>query len=245
MALATAVYSTAFAQKGVKNVYASSPKIDVQLIQNNEQTVQLNRYFFEGYNTLCLPMSLTTEQLGDLRIERLAGIHQEGNTLNLYFVDCTEDGIQAGVPYLVFSPKAQYLRVKNTEALSLNADLKAVRLSDGNGNTVTFGSSWETVENADRYGIPAQQDVTPLESVLIRTDGKQFLPTRCGFTWDQQAASAKSLNIVHAGNMGVVTAIAGVTLDNSSSDLYDLQGRKASKASKGILIQEGKKVVVK
>ena len=247
MMMATAVSSTAFAQKGLKNVYASSPKLDVELLQSSEQTVQLNRYFFEGYNTLCLPMSLTAEQLGDLRVERLAGIHQDGTTLNLYFVDCTDEGVQAGVPYLVYSPKAGYFRIKNTDVLNFNKELKAVRMSDNNGNVVTFGSGWETIATDGRYGIPAQQDVTPLESVLIRTTtDKQFLPTRCGFTWEQQSPTAEKLMIVHNQNMGEVTAIKGISLNNNGdTNIYDLQGRKVSKGTKGIHIQEGKKIVSK
>ena len=77
MMMATAVSTTAFAQKGMKNIYASSSKLDIELLQNSEQTVQLNRYLFVCYNSLCLPRSPTAEQLGDIRVERLAGIRQE------------------------------------------------------------------------------------------------------------------------------------------------------------------------
>ena len=111
MMMATAVCTTAFAQNKVKNVYASSTKLDIEMLQNSDQTVQLNRYFFAGYNTLCLPMTVGAEQLGDIKVERFWGIQQEGDVLNLYFVECTNDGIQAGVPYLVYSPKSQYLRI--------------------------------------------------------------------------------------------------------------------------------------
>ncbi len=247
MTVAMAMSSTAFAQKSVKNVYASSPNFKVELFQNNEQNVQLKRYLFEGYNTLCLPMSLTAEQLGDIRVERLVGILQEGTTLNLYFADCTNEGIHAGVPYLIYSPKTQYLSIKKSEAKDFSNELKAIRLSDKNGNIVTFSSSWESIAKDGRYGIPAQQNVTPLESVLIRTTAdKQFLPTRCGFSWEQQAPSANELNIVHAGDMEVVTAIDGISLDNSlDSNLYDLQGRKVNGNAKGIVVQKGKKMLVK
>ena len=251
MMLATAVSASAVAQNKVKNVYASSSKLNVEQLQNSSQPVQLNRYLFAGYNTLCLPMSLTASQLAsvakDLKIERLAGIRQEGTTLNLYFVDCTADGLQAGVPYLVYSPTSQYLRVKNSEALTVSDELQTIRMSDDLGNTVSFGSAWNTVEKAGRYGIPAQQNVTPLESVLIRTNAdKKFLPTRCGFTWDEQAPSATRLFIQHANNMGEVTAILGVSQDKTADGTaYDLQGRKAGKTAKGLRIQAGKKVVVK
>ena len=248
MALATAVSATVFAQNKVKNIYASSSRLNIETLQSSDQTVQLNRYFFAGYNTLCLPMSLTAQQLAtaakDLRVERLAGIGQEGATLNLYFVDCTAEGIQAGVPYLVYSPTTQYLRVKNSEAASIDRDLKVVRMSDGQGNTVSFSSAWESIEKAGRYGIPAQQDVTPLESVLIRTDAdKKFLPTRCGFTWDEQSPTASKLEIRHMASISDVTAVLAVSRDAEEGPAYNLQGRKVSSSAKGVRIQNGRKIV--
>ena len=246
-----ALSTTAFAQNKVKNIYASSTKLDIEQMQSSEHTVQLNRYFFAGYNTLCLPFSLTADQVAlvakDLKVECLAGIRQEGTTLNLYFVDCTNEGVQAGVPYLIYSPTAQYLRVKNTDVLNFDPELKVIRMTDDNGNVVTFGSSWESIEKMGRYGIPAKQDVTPLESVLIRTEAdKAFLPTRCGFTWVQQAASANDLKILHAASKGEVTAILGINQDKATgSDSYDLQGHKSSTNAKGIRIQNGKKTIVK
>ena len=250
MTMAMALSTSAFAQNRVKNIYASSDKLDMELMQNSEQTVRLNRYFFAGYNTLCLPFSLTADQLAvaakDLKIERLAAIQQQGETLYLYFVDCTADGIQAGMPYLVYSPTSQYLHVNNTDVLTYDTELKAVRLSDNNGNVVTFGSGWERIGKAGRYGIPAKQDVTPLESVLIRTNAEQdFLPTRCGFMWDQQSSTAVKLEIKHAA-LSDVTAINSIAQDNASNAInYDLQGRKTTNSSKGVYINNGKKVVIK
>ncbi len=244
--MATAVSTTAFAQNKVKNVYASSEKLNVEMLQNSDQTVQLNRYFFAGYNTLCLPMTVGAEQLGDIKLERFAGIQQEGNVLNLYFVECTNDGIQAGVPYLVYSPKSQYLRIKNSDAMLIDGQLSPIHVGDGKGNVVTFGSSWEISDKAGRYGIPAQQKVTPLEAVLVKTTAEQkFLPTRCGFTWDMQNSTAKELRIVHLA-ASEVTALKNVTMmKNADDNIYDLNGRKVSQTSKGLLIQNGKKTVVK
>ena len=248
LAIATAVCSTALAQNKVKNVYASSTKLNVEMLQSNDsndQTVQLNRYLFAGYNTLCVPMTVTAEQLGDVKAERLAGIQQEGNVLNLYFVDCTNEGLQAGVPYLVYSPKSQYLRLKNSEAMNVNTELKAIRMSDNEGNTVTFSSNWETVKKDGLYGIPAQQKVTPLESVLIRTQAdKAFLPTRCGFSWDMQNASAQELCIKHVSE-AEATAIKNINLKSTSDKVYDLSGRKLNKTDRGIYVQEGKKMIRK
>ena len=111
---------------------------------------------------------------------------------------------------------------------------------------VTFGSSWEISDKAGRYGIPAQQKVTPLEAVLVKTTAEQkFLPTRCGFTWDMQNSTAKELRIVHLA-ASEVTALKNVTMmKNADDNIYDLNGRKVSQTSKGLLIQNGKKTVVK
>ena len=80
--------------------------------------------------------------------------------------------------------------MKNTDVLNFDPELKSVRMTDDKGNIVTFGSSWESLEKVGRYGIPAKQNVTPLESILVRTEAdKTFLPTRCGFTWVEQAAT--------------------------------------------------------
>ena len=246
MMMATAVCTTAFAQNKVKNIYASSSKLDIEMLQNSDQTVQLNRYLFAGYNSLCLPMTIGAEQLGDIKVERFQGIQQEGDILNLYFVECTSDGIQAGIPYLVYSPKSQYLHIKNSDALMIDSQLMPIHMSDGKGNVVTFGSSWEISDKAGRYGIPAQQKVTPLEAVLVKTTAEQkFLPTRCGFTWDMQNATAKKLRIVHL-SASEATALKSVTMkQNNDENLYDLNGRKVSQNSKGLLIQNGKKTVVK
>ena len=62
MMVSMAFSTTAFAQNKVKNIYASSSKLDIEVMQSSEQPVQLNRYFFAGYNTLCLPFSLTAVQ---------------------------------------------------------------------------------------------------------------------------------------------------------------------------------------
>ncbi len=237
------------AQNSVKNVYTSQNSLDCAKVLNIEQPVLVNRYLMAGYNTLCLPMSVGAEQmqtaLAGVRLERLVAIAQEGTTLNLYFMDCTAEGIEAGMPYLIFSPKTTNLRLRNTEAKRLSDNLQTVRLSDESGNIVSFGSSWETVCQDGLYGIPAMQDKEVLESILIRTTAdKAFLPTRCGVNWEKQANGATDIVICHIQSLDDVTAIRSIN-QTTEKATYDLNGRKTSSAQKGIVIQNGKKVVIK
>jgi len=246
--LASAICLTASAQ--VKYVSTNTTKLNVEQLQDQSKAAQVSRYFFAGYNTLCLPMSMSAEQLSEaapgVTIERLTAIGQEGNVLNLYFTDCTASGIEAGIPYLVYSPKEQTLRFKNTDAMTLSTELKAVRMIDGQGNQVTFSSSWEAMTKEGRYGIPAQQNVYPLESVLVRTEGdKTFLPTRCGFSWDEQSSTANELQIKHVA-LSEATAIAGIEAEKTTGEAYDLNGRKMNgQMKKGIYVIDGEKRVVK
>ena len=240
---------SATAQNRVKNLYTETQQLKVEQVLNTEQPVQLSRYLMAGYNTLCLPLSMDAQQLAatakGIRVECLEAIRQEGNVLSLYFVDCTDQGIEAGVPYLVFSPTAQYLRARNTEANAAGTELRTIRMSDGQGNQVAFGSSWELRTKEGLYGIPAKQNVAVLESVLIQTTSDQsFLPTRCGFNWEEQAPSATKLEIKHASQSDV-TAIKGISRDqrNADGEAYDLNGRRLSAPVKGINIIGGKKVI--
>lgn len=248
MALAT--FSAVTAQK-VKSLYTETQTLKVEQVQNTEMPVQVNRYLFAGYNSICLPMTLSAEQLAatakNIRVERLAAIRQEGATLQLLFVDCTNEGIEAGMPYLVFSPTRQYLRAKNTEANAIDTEIKTVRMDDGKGNQVSFSSSWTSRQKNGLYGIPAKQNVEILESVLVRTTEElSFLPTRCGFSWEQQAPSAEKLEIVHVSPADV-TAIKELKQKGTTDNrYYDLNGRNINKPSqKGVYIHEGKQVIVK
>ena len=154
----TALFTQAMGQGKVTNVSTNTAKLNIEVLQNQEQTARLSRFLYAGYNTLCLPMTLTAEQMAtaakDARIERLVAIKQEGSTLNLYFVDCTEEGVQAGVPYLIYSPTKQYLQATNNEAQTVSSTLKAIRLNDGEGNQVTFSSSWENMAKTAVTAFP-------------------------------------------------------------------------------------------
>lgn len=255
-----AMCTQSFAQS-TKHLYTSSSKLNIEALETTTQPVQINRTLFAGYNTICLPMSLSADQLQtaapDVQVERLAAIRQEGSTLNLYFLDCTKEGIQAGQPYLIFSPKVQTLKALSTNAKAISTDLLSVSKSDENGNRVTFGSSWESLQVEGRYGIPAQQYAYVLESILIRTDAdKTFLPTRCGFTWDTQAASASSLVIKHVTSLqGIETSIEKLQAADASVDVYSTQGKLLKKQvsvnqalqslPRGIYVIGGEKVAVK
>lgn len=258
---AAALCVPALAQQKAKNIYTSSSVLNLETLETPGQATTLHRTLLAGYNSICLPMTLNADQLQQaapgVQLERLAKIQQEGNTLTLVFLDCTAEGMQAGTPYLIYSPKLQTLKATSTQATGVSTQLHSVTKTDGEGNQVTFGSSWESLRVEGRYGIPAQQDVYPLQSVLVRTDAdKTFLPTRCGFTWDRQAATATELAIKHVTSLdGTATSIEQLQAQNATEDVYDTQGNLVLKQTninsalqslpRGIYVIRGQKVAVK
>ena len=250
-AVAVLGIQSTFAQNRVKNISAESAKLDVAQVENVGQTVKLSRYLYAGYNTLCLPMSVSANQLQEAvpgaKIERMVAIGQEGSTLNLYFVDCTAEGIEAGMPYLIFSPTTMRMSVKNTDATQFSTTANVVRMTDGQGNQVSFSSGWEVRQRDGMYGIPAKQNVQILESVLIRTTADQgFYPTRCGFNWESQSATATQVEIKHIGSIEEATGIANMNRETiTNNQYYTLDGRLVENPSAGVYIVNGKKVVIK
>ena len=250
---AVALCVPALAQQKAKNIYTSSNVLNLETLETPGQATTLHRTLLAGYNSICLPMTLSAEQLQQaapgVQLERLAKIQQNGNTLT--------EGLQAGTPYLIFSPKLQTLRATSTNAKAVSTQLLSVTKTDAADNQVTFGSSWESLRVEGRYGIPAQQEAYPLQSILVRTDAdKIFLPTRCGFTWDKQAVNATDIEIKHVTKLdGTETSIEKLQAENAIEDVYDTQGNLVMKQTNintalqslplGIYVVRGQKVAVK
>ena len=85
MTLAMMCTLNSSAQNKVKYLSTNGHHLDITQIENTDQTVRLSRYLFAGYNTICLPMSVSADQLAQAvpgaKVERLAGIGQEGSTI--------------------------------------------------------------------------------------------------------------------------------------------------------------------
>ena len=251
-----AMSASAFAQS-TKYVFTSGQQLDTSVFTQQAQPFQLGRTLFAGYNTICLPVDLTPAQLQaiakDVRIEEFTAIRQEGDVLNLYFTDCTDKGLQAGQSYLIYSPTQQYMRIKSSQVSGTGIDIRPTTLSDGQGNKVTFSSSWQAITEDGRYGIPALQDAYVLESVLVRTEGdKTFLPTRCGIKYE----GTETPVILHVTSMeGEATAIQALQAQNAQVDIYTTGGKLVRKAvgmkdamnslKSGVYVVNGMKFMVK
>lgn len=249
-----------------KTVYISTSSGRINLPSASEQALNIKmfRHLYAGYNTLCLPFDLTADEVkaifGDVQLEQLAGCKQNGAVLELYFTDCTAEGIKAGMPYLIYSPVKKSAWVKQDNVRTAVNEAQPVTVSDAAGNRVTFCGVFEAADPIGHYGIPAAQALEgEVKSILVRTDGsKHFLPTRCGIEWNQCSNSATELVIKHvtsAKALDNTTGLSALQAQDAAVDVYALNGTlvksgiRMSEVSrtlnKGIYVINGEKFMVK
>lgn len=232
-----------------KTVYLSTTsKMDFTKVTDKATSAYLSRTLYPGYNTICLPFDVTAEDLRsivgeEVMLEKMAKV--EGKTLT--FIDVTNDGIQAGMPYLIFSPKMQSVRFQTTN-LNLVTEPKALKIGGA-----TMRGQFDVVKEDGLFGIPAQQDVEILESVLVRTEGdKTFLPTRCGITYPSCSGVP---TIQHVTSLSDATPLSKLMADNTKVTVYTVGGQLVEKnvrindakstLAPGVYVVNGQKMIVK
>ncbi len=242
--IATFVALGTFAQGNV-NLSTNVKQINFSRVTEKTSQVTLTRLLMAGYNSICLPFSVSADDLRkavgeDVQLERLAKV--EGNLL--YFIDVTNEGIAAGVPYLIYSPTRKTAAFRTRDTHMVDPTPLTV-------NGATMFSSYSMQSPTGVYGIPAQQDTEVLQSILVQVEGdKKFLPTRCGISIE-----AENPEICHVTSLNETTSISSLIAQDSLVNVYSVSGVqvasniKMSKAletlPKGIYVTNGQKFLVK
>lgn len=224
-------------------------EINFSHVNENISGVRMSRQFYAGYNSICLPFSVSASDLKDLMgegvmLERMTKV--EGNVLT--FTDVTESGIEAGMPYLIYAP-TQKVVTFSTQDMDLVKAPIAVTIGGA-----TMSGNYAPSKEVGLYGIPAQQDTDLLQAILIRTGGDRiFYPTRCGISYP---SSPSTPVIVHTTNgEGNVTAIQTLLANNTKVDIYTYGGQLVKKnigmndamnsLKSGVYVVNGQKFIVK
>lgn len=153
---------TAQAQRVITNTV--NPK---DLTQYDGQTVDLSifRYIYKGWNTICLPISLTEAEVNeifgdDCRLETLVGVENTGTNTKLNFKDVKPDGLKANTPYILYSNKDNGVReIRQHEALITTGEVE-LSFTDNTGTNVVFGGATEPGSAKGIYGILVKDNAT-------------------------------------------------------------------------------------
>ena len=225
-----------------KYVTTSGTSLDTELVQNTD--ARMYRTLYQGYNTVCLPYSIASEDFNKFfgegaRLEKPVGALTENGEFVLCFADCTGEDMEAGMPYLLYSEKFRSAVLTNATGDVVAAPAK-VSFADGAGNVATFCGSFERLEPVGTWAIPAVQGEVPAN--LICCDGARILnPTRCFFTWDNQQ-NARNMVIRHVAAGAIVTGLNAANVTTADGATFNLAGQRLENAH-GITIKGGKKVI--
>lgn len=240
-----AALSASAQSSSVRHQYVSTSGETIDTELTEQATTRLTRVFYHGYNTMCLPYALSAEEVAEglgegVKVEKPVGAYTENGNFVICFAECTNEGIEAGMPYLVHSDKAKYVTLSNSTGMSMDTPA-SVSFTDGHGNTATFKGSFERLQPVGTWAIPAVQGEIPAN--LVCCDGaRQLNPTRCFFTWDNKK-DASNMVIRHIPAGGTLTGITAVNVENNAGEaLYNTAGQRVQNGH-GVMIQGGKKVI--
>lgn len=206
--------------------------------------VTLSRLFeANNWYTICLPFALTAEKLQtafgeNVKVGDFSGYTVSGSAIGVNFTTVT--AMAANHPYII----------KVTDANVENPTFNGVDIVDG--TPVNNKGTDATANIKAMIGVYAE---TTLENNWLYIRGNKFKysngtskvrPYRAYFRFRDftDAMHSRSIIIVEDGATGI-RLVDGAQADGG--DWYDLSGRKLSgkPTSKGVYIQNGKKVVIK
>lgn len=239
----------------VKEISAADVTLDedkdnvVEAAENANVTLKRTLYADGGWNTLCLPFSLTDEQTkaafgNDVKLRTLASF--DGKTLT--FAKAT--GITAGVPCLIMVSKV----AENNTYTFTGVTTIAVK------DETDLGSSGKK-NNVEFVGIYSPADVSELatagkENALFLGAANKFYKAKAGTTMKAFRAfflvpASTDTQALRAVIDGTTTGIDDLNIDTVKADgrVYNLNGQCVGYSLEGlkagIYIQNGKKVIKK
>lgn len=236
----------------VKEIAAADVTLDedkdnvVEAAENANVTLKRTLYADGGWNTLCLPFSLTDEQTkaafgNDVKLRTLASF--DGKTLT--FAEAA--GITAGVPCLI---KVSKVAENNTYTFT-GVSVKAIKADN---------DKYDMDETLTFVGIYAPMDVaTAFEkdgNALFLGAANKFYKAKAGTTMKAFRAfflvpASTDTQALRAVIDGTTTGIDDLNIDTVKADgrVYNLNGQCVGYSLEGlkagIYIQNGKKVIKK
>jgi hypothetical protein len=229
---------------------------NLQRYANKKMNVTVNRFVFKGWNTISLPFDMTEEQVNDAfgsdcRLEKLAGVENDGAGIKLNFQDCKAEGLKANTPYILhYAGESTSKRIKAENALIEDEEASVSFTAEKTGEVVTFAAANVKTDAKGLYGILAK-DNSDASFVNVDDITTGFFATRCYIKLSSGNTTSLSCNHIKAGT---ITSINDVVTDSEKVNVYSVSGTLVAKnasaqdianLSKGIYVVKGKKVVVK
>ena len=210
-----------------------------------EADITLKRTLVAGsWNTLAVPFNVSSEMLGHLtstygmEVKQLSRVDTNGEHITLNFENATE--MVAGTPYLVKVSSDYDFSARALPNVEVNKELHPV--------TSTY---IDFIPTLGKTTIGSEGD-DPTNVLFVASGNKLKNPDKMptdmkGFRAYFQLHDAVNARSFALNLDGEATSIISTTDNTDNTDsVYDLQGRKVDNAAtKGVYIQNGRKVVIK
>lgn len=216
--------------------------------------VTVNRYVFNGWNTMALPFDITTEELNetfgnDCKLEQLVSVENVSGNIQLNFQDCKAGGLKANTPYLLYYT-GETGNKKIVKETAISNEQASLTFQTQLGEKVTMAGVQAKTEGIGLYGILARDNA---EVKFTKVDGtlNGFLATRC---YIQLSSDTNVRLIAHHLAAGETTSINAITASGETVDVYNTNGVKVAakigatqvnSLQPGIYVVKGQKVLVK
>lgn len=215
-----------------------------------EMSVTVNRYVFRGWNTLCLPFDVTTDELNetfgaDCRLEQLVGVETGSQGLVLNFQDCKAAGMEAGRPYILYYTGENGSKKLTKDAVIKRQKTELTFTDSRTGAIVTMGGAQVKTSGDNLYGVLARDNA---EATFVNTStvANGFYATRCYVSVSTGNNTILTTN--HLGE-GEATAINAIARSGERVDVFTVSGIKVADRidglQPGVYVVKGKKVMVK
>ena len=252
IAIMAALTMTASAQQKLNiSTYSGT---DLARYDGVECNVSMNRYLFNGWNTIALPFDMTESELNetfgsDCQLEKLVAVDNEGASVKLYFQDCKAGGIQANTPYILHYNGENANKNISKLAVVTN-DEAAITLTTESGETVTMACAKKHIDGIGFYGVLAA-DNSEAQFVAVDESKSGFYASRCYIKL--ASGNDVKLSTIHIG-AGEVASIAAIAASAEKVDVYNVSGMRVAKGIQaselnklqpGIYVVNGQKVLVK
>lgn len=225
----------------------------------NGQTVDVTlfRYVLKGWNTICLPFSMTEQEINDAfgddcRLETLVGVENSGAATKLNFKDVKPDGIQANTPYILYSEKENGVRTIRIHNALISTEDVVKTFSDNTGTEVSFSGATEQQGTSGMYGIIAKDNANAAFVDASKVD--KIYASRC-FIKVNNGDMTRLLTSNHLDyNVTGIEDLKSAAVSDEQVDVYNISGVKVAtaiapadiqKLGKGVYVVKGRKILVK
>ena len=201
------------------------------------EKVKLTRKVVEGYNTVCMPFSLTAEQVKEVFGEN-AQVYTyqdvaDGTNSTINFNTKEDNTIAANVPVLV----------GNATASNEEKTFNGVILKSYTGDSpVVTGTNFDFVGTYAASTDIAAGDYFIGNGAIYKSEGATSIKAFRAYI-KAKGASGEVKLFIDGGLATGIDEINGTAVENGA--IYNLAGQRVNKAQKGIYIVNGKKVAVK